>query len=85
MVELLLTGLHKHKDPGNKDCQLENGANFGAGKIADGTQIFAGQPRCGGENVRVFLNGNSENPRNGSGPRMAVAHWQPILNDGPPI
>jgi len=40
------------------------------------------------EYMRLFYEqerGNSENSRNGSGPRMAVAHWQPILNDGPPI
>jgi hypothetical protein len=37
--------------------QLENGAHFAAGQIGDGAQVFAGQPRRGGENVGILLHG----------------------------
>ena len=39
-------------------AQLENGAHLGAGEIGDGAHILAGQPRCRGKNVGVFLDGN---------------------------
>jgi hypothetical protein len=40
-------------------AELENGADFGAGKIGDGAHVFAGEARGGGKNVRVFLDGHT--------------------------